>query len=67
MNTKGATSYPVPGALPCPFCGSERVHGSDHQDCFPYVVCELCGGSGPAARNREEALGKWNRRGEGAG
>jgi Lar family restriction alleviation protein len=48
--------------LPCPFCGSEKLHGSKHDGVFPYVICNDCGASTGFARNQDEAVANWNRR-----
>lgn len=44
---------------PCPFCGSKGEHqanGGDH-----WVFCR-CGGYGPTAKSRVDAVKAWNNR-----
>jgi Lar family restriction alleviation protein len=54
--------HPKAALLACPFCGSLKLHGQEHADVFPYIICESCGVSTGYARNREEAIRNWNRR-----
>lgn len=56
----------------CPFCGAPTPHvevpqrraaGEDRLRLLePYVLCMKCGGVGPSASTRSEAIAAWNRR-----
>ncbi|GGE30327.1 hypothetical protein GCM10011360_17940 [Primorskyibacter flagellatus] len=52
------------GLLPCPFCGSSRVHATHSPTChagWEYCVeCLNCGTDGPYAGNEYNAIFKWN-------
>lgn len=53
---------------PCPFgCGKEYLTIYDYQNYYnlPYhwkVRCGKCGGEGPLAKSRQEAIDAWNKR-----
>lgn len=50
--------------LKCPFCGnSMTLVAKDKQDDLPpqfYVVCQICGASGPKTKRKSDAVKNWN-------
>lgn len=51
-------------ALPCPFCGSTKIHYIDPDEFIPAykLVCADCGINTDFYNSREKALAAWNRR-----
>jgi hypothetical protein len=46
----------------CPFCASPLA-GIEELDAEAWaVVCSLCGGIGPVAQDRDDAVHRWNER-----
>lgn len=71
LTTNGLPTLPItPGAMPCPFCGSEDVYagGHDHPHAVVAVRCNGCGAEGPVVPvdhtftrtpKGAEAMAKW--------
>jgi Lar family restriction alleviation protein len=48
---------------PCPFCGSRRTPPDLDGDASAWiVVCPDCGGAGPSAASKDDAIAAWNSR-----
>lgn len=45
-------------AMPCPFCGSERLFLLEDE--IYWVSCSECGANGPSGVDGKEALKRWN-------
>ena len=47
----------------CPFCDSTRLRTIPNDDEEPdwFVICDGCQATGPAGKDRAEAVAKWNR------
>lgn len=54
----------VKEALPCPFCGSVKIHSIDPDEFIPTyrLICADCGAGTDYYYTKEEALAAWNRR-----
>lgn len=51
-------------ALPCPFCGSDKIYYIDSDEYIPEykLICADCRASTDFYNTKEEALAAWNRR-----
>lgn len=58
LTPAAASSTCLKGALPCPFCGSDRI-----LEGYKYsAICVDCGATGPDKARAKDALKAWNTR-----
>lgn len=51
----------APEAMPCPFCGHEKISEGYSAD-YRVMVCDACYAEGPNCRTFQDALTAWNMR-----